>query len=194
MARPKGKSEVVPRRKAADEFSDPLQLTDEVLDRCIEVYLSTGNWAAVGRAVGRSRSWALQLFRSPRCVERMKQKSLEVRGNSNIANIEECMQKLTSIMRGEQIKELSESVRNIVEGGGSSIQIEDAIDRIARFAPGPTPPTKSAGPVLRAGFTEVLVMGIEMRWIRVRARPMAIPANPAGARRSVEPRMTRRNI
>lgn len=135
MARPKGKLEVVPRRKISDEFSDPLQLTDEILDKCIEVYLSTGNWAAVGRAVGRSRAWALQLFRSPRCIERMKQKSLEVRSNGNIANIEECMQKLTSIMRGDQIKELSESVRRIVEAGGSSVQIEDAVDRIARFAP-----------------------------------------------------------
>lgn len=135
MARPKGKAEVVPRRKISDEFSDPLQLTDEILDKCIEVYLSTGNWAAVGRAVGRSRAWALQLFRTPRCLDRMKQKSLEIRGNTNIANIEECMQKLTSIMRGDQIKELAESVRRIVEAGGSSVQIEDAVDRIARFAP-----------------------------------------------------------
>ena len=44
------------------------------------------------------------------------------------------------------------------------------------------PPAKIAVPVERAGFTEVLVTGIEIRWISVRHRPMAIGANPAGAR------------
>jgi hypothetical protein len=38
------------------------------------------------------------------------------------------------------------------------------------------PPTISAGPVLRAGFTEVLVTGMLIRWISVSARPMAIGA------------------
>jgi hypothetical protein len=52
------------------------------------------------------------------------------------------------------------------------------------------PPTMIAGPVLRAGFTDVLVMGMLMRWISVSARPMASGANPAGARGSVAPRMT----
>ena len=33
----------------------------------------------------------------------------------------------------------------------------------------------------RQGLTEVLVIGIEIRWIRVRARPMAIGAKPAAA-------------
>ena len=32
------------------------------------------------------------------------------------------------------------------------------------------PPTMSAGPVLRAGFTEVLVTGMLMRWISVSAQ------------------------
>lgn len=135
MARPKGKTDLVPRNKPADEFSDPLQLTDEVLDRCIQIYLNTGNFAAVGRAVGRSRAWALQLFRSPRCLERMKESALALRDNRGVATIEECMEKLTAIMRGSQIEELADSVKRIVEGGGSSIAIEDAIDRIARFAP-----------------------------------------------------------
>ena len=40
------------------------------------------------------------------------------------------------------------------------------------------PPTKIAGPVLRAGFTEVLVTGMLIRWIRVSPRPMAIGAKP----------------
>jgi hypothetical protein len=43
---------------------------------------------------------------------------------------------------------------------------------------------KSAGPVLRAGFTDVLVTGILIRWIRVSARPMARPARPVGPRLS----------
>ncbi|MCY1309847.1 hypothetical protein D9M70_599830 [compost metagenome] len=51
----------------------------------------------------------------------------------------------------------------------------------------------SAGPVLRAGFTEVLVTGIDTRWISVRHRPMAMPAKPAAARRAVAPRITIRN-
>src|SRR5215218_6086082 len=35
------------------------------------------------------------------------------------------------------------------------------------------PPTNSAGPVLRAGLTEVLVIGMLTKWIRVRPRPIA---------------------
>jgi hypothetical protein len=42
------------------------------------------------------------------------------------------------------------------------------------------PPTNSAGPVLRAGFTDVLVTGMLIRWISVSARPIARPAKPAG--------------
>ncbi len=44
------------------------------------------------------------------------------------------------------------------------------------------PPTKSAGPVLRAGLTDVLVTGMLIRWISVSARPIASPAKPTGAR------------
>ena len=44
----------------------------------------------------------------------------------------------------------------------------------------------------RAGFTEVFVTGMLMRWMRVRQRPMAMGANPAGARASVAPRITNR--
>ena len=54
------------------------------------------------------------------------------------------------------------------------------------------PPTKSAGPVLRAGFTEVLVIGMLIRWISVTQRPMASGAKPVGARLSVTPMITTR--
>ena len=54
------------------------------------------------------------------------------------------------------------------------------------------PPANSAGPVLRAGLTEVLVTGIEMRWMRVRARPIGMPAKPAAAPFDVVPMMTKR--
>ena len=47
-----------------------------------------------------------------------------------------------------------------------------------------------AGPVERAGFTEVLVTGMLTRWIRVRERPMASAAKPFEARLSVVPMMT----
>ncbi len=40
-----------------------------------------------------------------------------------------------------------------------------------------------------AGLTEVFVTGIEMRWMSVSPRPMAIGAKPTGARPSVAPRM-----
>src|SRR5690606_37284972 len=56
--------------------------------------------------------------------------------------------------------------------------------------PGAPPPLKNATAVDRAGFTDVLVMGMEMRWISVSVRPMAARAKPTGARRSVAPRMT----
>ena len=44
------------------------------------------------------------------------------------------------------------------------------------------PPTNSACPVERAGLTEVLVTGIEIRWISVSAKSIAIGAKPAGTR------------
>jgi len=44
----------------------------------------------------------------------------------------------------------------------------------------------------RAGFTDVLVTGMEIKWIRVRHRPMAMGAKPCGARPWVEPRITNR--
>ena len=56
------------------------------------------------------------------------------------------------------------------------------------------PPANSATPVLRAGFTEVFVTGMLIRWIKVSPRPIASGANPCGARLSVAPRMMKRNI
>src|SRR6185369_9574440 len=51
---------------------------------------------------------------------------------------------------------------------------------------------KSAGPVLRAGFTDVFVTGIVMRWISVRARPIGMPAKPVAAPLDVVPMMMNR--
>ena len=48
--------------------------------------------------------------------------------------------------------------------------------------------------MLRAGFTDVFVTGMLIRWISVSARPIAMPAKPAGARRCVAPRITMRNM
>ena len=56
------------------------------------------------------------------------------------------------------------------------------------------PPTNSAGPVLRAGLTEVLVTGMLIRWISVSTNPIGIGANPGGIRGSVAPMITNRNI
>ncbi len=42
------------------------------------------------------------------------------------------------------------------------------------------PPAKRAGAIERAGLTEVLVTGIEMRWITVSVRPMARGAKTLG--------------
>ena len=54
------------------------------------------------------------------------------------------------------------------------------------------PPTKTAGPILLAGFTDVPVIGIPTRWMIKRVKPMAIPAKPLGASSEVAPKMTRR--
>ena len=51
-------------------------------------------------------------------------------------------------------------------------------------------PAKRAGPMERAGFTDVFVTGIDTRWMRVSASPIASGANPFGARVSTTPRMT----
>src|SRR5438105_4026475 len=56
-----------------------------------------------------------------------------------------------------------------------------------------SPPANSAGPVLRAGLTEVLVTGIETRWIKVRASPIGTTAKPVAARFDVVPMMTNRH-
>jgi hypothetical protein len=56
------------------------------------------------------------------------------------------------------------------------------------------PPTNKAGPVLRAGLTEVLVTGMLTRWIITSASPIASGAKPAGALPWVAPMMMNRNI
>ena len=50
----------------------------------------------------------------------------------------------------------------------------------------------SACEVERAGFTDVFVTGMEMRWISVSAKPMATGAVPAGAPLRVAPMITMR--
>ncbi len=55
-------------------------------------------------------------------------------------------------------------------------------------------PTNKAWLVLLAGFTEVLVTGMLIRWISVRPRPMATPANPLGAFGWVAPKIMIKNI
>ncbi|KAG1272376.1 hypothetical protein G6F64_015517 [Rhizopus arrhizus] len=54
-------------------------------------------------------------------------------------------------------------------------------------------PAKNATAVERAGFTEVLVTGMLIRWIRVSERPIASGAKPAGALPWVDPMITIRN-
>jgi hypothetical protein len=56
------------------------------------------------------------------------------------------------------------------------------------------PPTNSAGPVLRAEFTGVLVTGMPIREISVRHGPIGMGAKLAAARPSVAPRTTMGNI
>ena len=50
-------------------------------------------------------------------------------------------------------------------------------------------PWNNATPVLRAGFTEVLDTGMLIKWIKVKAKPIAIGAKPAGAFLCVAPMM-----
>ena len=55
-----------------------------------------------------------------------------------------------------------------------------------------SPPANSAGPVLRAGLTEVLVTGIDTKWMMVSASPIGMPAKPAAAPLDVVPTMMKR--
>src|ERR1700745_1070502 len=55
-----------------------------------------------------------------------------------------------------------------------------------------SPPANNAGPVLRAGLTEVLVTGIDTRWISVSARPIGMPAKTQAAPFDVQPMMISR--
>jgi hypothetical protein len=55
------------------------------------------------------------------------------------------------------------------------------------------PPTMRAGPRLRAGFTDVPVIGIPMRWTTVRVSPITMAAVAAFPSLLVTPRMTKTN-
>src|ERR1700722_11303765 len=57
-------------------------------------------------------------------------------------------------------------------------------------APGFEPMPTSAGPIERAGLTEVPVMLMPTRWITTSVSPIARPAKPVGAIGCVTPRMT----
>src|SRR5436853_4710859 len=50
-----------------------------------------------------------------------------------------------------------------------------------------SPLANRAGPVLRAGLTEVLLTGIEIKWIKVKVKPIGIPAKPTEAPFEVVP-------
>lgn len=57
------------------------------------------------------------------------------------------------------------------------------------------PPSIKAGPMLRAGFTEVPVIGIHTMWINISVSPMASPARlPAPFFSSVAPKATSTKI
>ena len=66
-------------------------------------------------------------------------------------------------------------------------------DEQPKLADGPTS-YKRAGPMLRAGLTDVLVTGMLIRWINVRPSPIAMGAKPTGAFPCVEPMIMNRNI
>ncbi len=55
------------------------------------------------------------------------------------------------------------------------------------------PPTMRAGPRLRAGLTDVPVIGIPMRWTTVRLKPMTMPAVAAFAVLLVAPSTAKTN-
>ena len=60
-------------------------------------------------------------------------------------------------------------------------------------APGFEPTPTSAGPIERAGLTEVPVMLMPTRWMAASVSPIARPAKPVGANGWVTPRMQTRN-
>lgn len=56
------------------------------------------------------------------------------------------------------------------------------------------PPSKIAGPILLAGFTEVPVIGIQTIWTNTRDKPIASPANLFSPFLAVTPSTTNTNI
>ena len=57
------------------------------------------------------------------------------------------------------------------------------------------PPSKRAGPMLRAGLTEVPVMGMQTIWTSTSVKPMASPARlPAPFLPSVVPNTTKKKL
>ncbi len=85
-------------------------------------------------------------------------------------------------------------MRTAAAGRASSLVPARRVRSLVLAEPAVHPPSSRAGPVLRAGFTDVLVTGMLIRWMSVRQRPMATGASMAGARLSVAPRITKTNI
>ena len=56
------------------------------------------------------------------------------------------------------------------------------------------PPTKSAGPKLLSGFTDVPSMGIDTMCMSTSVKPIAMPANPYGTLSCVDPWTTCTNM
>ena len=129
---------MVPERKRAYKNSQLLtadKLSDEIIDKCIELYLTTGNKTSIAKYMGKSRAWAAELMRHPRVTERMRTATVGMSANPNVANIEECMMRLTSIMRGSQLKELAKKVQAVVKTSSDAAEVADAIKGITRFTP-----------------------------------------------------------
>lgn len=128
-------TEIVKLPRTRKNNKDPL--TDELIDKCIDVYLQSGNMAAVGRSIGRSRAWIGQMFKKPYVVERMKTRTSAIaKDNPNVANTEECLAKLTSIMRGKQMQEAIRRVEEICRDKNSDAYVvSESIKHLAKSTP-----------------------------------------------------------
>lgn len=123
------------RKRSFRALVGPDNMSEEMLDKCIELYLTTGSKSSIATYMGKTRKWAAALLEHPRVVERMKSYTVGLAGNPNVATIEECMTRLTAIMRGAQLQQLTKRVEKLAKTATSGSEIIDAIKGIARVTP-----------------------------------------------------------
>jgi hypothetical protein len=110
-------------------------LTVDEIDEAIRIFINTnGNCTAVAKHFGMTTVWGVKLFKQDYVQDRMKASTLELVGRKKVAPIEECLERLSDIMRGYQFKHLVLRVKKAAKAKNQAAVVA-AIDQITKYAP-----------------------------------------------------------